>query len=242
VKNSIPSVIDTSHLHQPPKGRQNNRVQPSYSDTARGHDHNEKDSDVTRPTAAKTATQQTRPRTVSSHGSQVNPTQQTDPVIPPSEGAMSGLATMKSKLARIDKEREKIMYGQQKVKDDVSEMTDTFTKTSGDMVNFRKDLSDLSESFGRQMQELKEMMSSLINSRLVPKRGSPKRKKGKSSGTEHGSSLDETGLRPPIHASKSWDSMCESDGDNQRKQRLVLPAISNGNSATSVLVGTGVYS
>jgi hypothetical protein len=27
VKNPIPSVIDTSHLHQPPKGRQNyNRV------------------------------------------------------------------------------------------------------------------------------------------------------------------------------------------------------------------------
>jgi hypothetical protein len=32
VKNSIPSIIDTSHLHQPPKGRQNNRLQPSYSD------------------------------------------------------------------------------------------------------------------------------------------------------------------------------------------------------------------
>jgi hypothetical protein len=37
VKNSIPSVIDTSHLHQPPKGRNNyNRSQPSYSDIARG--------------------------------------------------------------------------------------------------------------------------------------------------------------------------------------------------------------
>jgi hypothetical protein len=33
VRNPIPSVIDTSHLHQPPKGRKNyNRVQPSYSD------------------------------------------------------------------------------------------------------------------------------------------------------------------------------------------------------------------
>jgi hypothetical protein len=28
VKTKIPTVIDTSHLHQPPKGRQNNRVQP----------------------------------------------------------------------------------------------------------------------------------------------------------------------------------------------------------------------
>jgi hypothetical protein len=37
VKNPIMSVIDTSHLHQPPKGRKNsNRVQPSYSDIARG--------------------------------------------------------------------------------------------------------------------------------------------------------------------------------------------------------------
>jgi hypothetical protein len=27
-KTMIPTVIDTSHLHQPPKGRQNNRVQP----------------------------------------------------------------------------------------------------------------------------------------------------------------------------------------------------------------------
>jgi hypothetical protein len=121
-------------------------------------------------------------------------------------------------------------------------MTDSFMKMSGDMVNLRKDLSDLSESAGQQMQELKEMMSSLINSRLVPTERSPKRKKGKSSGTEHGSSSDETGSCPPIHASKSWDSMCESDGDNQRKQRLVRPAIANVNSATSVLVGTDVYS
>jgi hypothetical protein len=52
---------------------------------------------------------------------------------------------------------------------------------SGDVVNLPKDLSDLSESVGRQMKELKEMMSLLINSRTIPSRGSPKRKKGKSS-------------------------------------------------------------
>jgi hypothetical protein len=64
VKNPIPSIIDTSHLHQPPKGRQNyNRVKPSYSDIARGRGHNENDSDVTGPTAAETATQHTKPRT-----------------------------------------------------------------------------------------------------------------------------------------------------------------------------------
>jgi hypothetical protein len=92
------------------------------------------------------------------------------------------------------------------------------------------------------MKELKEMMSSLINSRTIPSRGSPKSKKGKSSGTEHGSSSEETGSRNNIHASKSWDSMlCESDGYNHRKQRLARPAISNDNSATSVLEGTDVY-
>jgi hypothetical protein len=120
-------------------------------------------------------------------------------------------------------------------------MTDSFTKISGDMVNLRKDLSDLSESVGRQMKELKEMMSLLINSRLIPARGSPKRKKGNSSGNEHGSSSDKTGTRPPIHASKSWDSMCESDGENHLKQRVARSAIANDNSATSVLVGTDVY-
>jgi hypothetical protein len=41
------------------------------------------------------------------------------------------------------------------IKDDVSEMTDSFTKMSGDMVNLRKYLSDLSESVVRQMKELK---------------------------------------------------------------------------------------
>jgi hypothetical protein len=120
-------------------------------------------------------------------------------------------------------------------------MTDSFTKMSGDMVNLRKHLSDLSESVGRKMKELKEIMSSLINSRTIPLRGSPKRKKGKSIETEHGSSSDETGSRKHIHASKSWDSMCESDGDNHRKQRLARPDISNDNSVTSVLVGTDVY-
>jgi hypothetical protein len=84
VKNYIPSAIDTSHLHQPPKGRHNNRVHPSYSDIYRGHGHNENDSDVTSPTAAETATQQTRPRTVPSPGSQFSPTQQTFPASLPS--------------------------------------------------------------------------------------------------------------------------------------------------------------
>jgi hypothetical protein len=155
VKNSIPSIIDTSHLHQPPKGRQNNKVQPFYCDIARGHGRPDNDSDVTSPTAAETATQQTRQRTATSHGPQVSPTQQDGPNRLPSEGARSGLANMKRKLAEIDKEREKFINSQQKIKDDVSEMTDSSTKMSGDMVNLRKDLSDLSEIVGRQMKELK---------------------------------------------------------------------------------------
>jgi hypothetical protein len=85
------------------------------------------------------------------------------------------------------------------------------------------------------------MMSSLINSRTIPSVGSPKSKKGKSSGTEHGSSSDETGSRNQSHASKSWDSMVESDGDNHHKQRLAQTAIANDNSASSVLEGTDVY-
>jgi hypothetical protein len=245
VKSPIPSVIDTSHLHQPPKGRQNsNRVQPSYSDIARGHGHNENenenDSDVTGPTAAETATQHTKQKTASSPGPQVIPTQQAIPASLSSEGAMSGLANVKRKLAEIDKEREKNIVSRQKIKDDVSEMTDSFTKMSGEMVNLRKDLSDLSGSVGRQMKELKEMMSSLINSRTIPSRGSPKRKKGKSSGTEHGSSSDETGSRNQIHSLKSWDSMCALDGDKNHKQCLARQAIANDNSATSV-EGTDVY-
>jgi hypothetical protein len=98
-------------------------------------------------------------------------------------------------------------------------MTDSLTKMSGDIVNLRKDLSDLSESVGQQMKELKEIMSSLINNSTLPSRGLSKRGKGKSSGAEHGSSSDETGSRKHIHASKSWDSMCESDDDNYRNQR-----------------------
>jgi hypothetical protein len=152
VKNPIPSVIDTSHLHQPPKVRNNsNCVQPSYSDIARGHGPNENDSDVTGPTAAETATQHTKQKPAPSPGPQVSPTQQTGPASPSSEGAMSGLANVKRNLAEIYKEREKIIFSQQKIKDDVSEMTDSFTKMSGDMVNLRKDLSDLSESVGQKM-------------------------------------------------------------------------------------------
>jgi hypothetical protein len=242
VKNSIPSVIDTSHLHQPPKGRRNfNCVQPSYSDIARGCGTNENDSDITGPTAAETTTQQTKHKPAPSPGPQVSPDQQASPVSISSEGAMSGIANMRRKLAEIDKEREKIIVCQQKKKDDVSEMTDSFTKMSGDMVDLRKDLSDQSESVGRKMKELKEMMSLLINSSTLPLRGWSKRKKGKFSGTEHGSSSDEIGSRKHIHASKSWDSMCESDDDNHRKQRSARPAIANDNSATSVREGTDVY-
>jgi hypothetical protein len=62
---------------------------------------------------------------------------------------MSSLANVKRKLAEIDKEREKNILSQQKIMDDVSEMTDSLTKMSGDMVNLRKDLSHSSESVGR---------------------------------------------------------------------------------------------
>jgi hypothetical protein len=205
------------------------------------HGPNENDSDVTGPTAAETATQQTKHKPAPSPGPQVSLTQQPSPASPSSECAMSGLANVKHKLAEIYKEREKCMFSQQKIKDDVSEMTDSFTKMSGDMVNLRKDLSDLSESVWRQMKELKEMMSSLINNSTLPSRGSSKRKKGKSSGTEHGSSSDETGSRKHIHASKSWNSMCESDDDKHRKQRSARPSIANDNSATSVREGTDMY-
>jgi hypothetical protein len=83
VRNTIPTVIDTSHLHQPPKGRQNNRVRPSYSDITRGHGHADNDSDVTIPTATETATQQTRPRTIPSPRSQGSTTQQVGLASPP---------------------------------------------------------------------------------------------------------------------------------------------------------------
>jgi hypothetical protein len=109
VKTTIPTVINTSHLHQPPKGRHNNRVQPSYSHIARGNGHTGNDSYVTSPTAAETVTQQTRPKTVPSPRSQGSPTRQAGLASPPppSEGAMSGLANMKRKLEEIDKELEK---------------------------------------------------------------------------------------------------------------------------------------
>jgi hypothetical protein len=61
---------------------------------------------------------------------------------------MSFLANMKRKLAEIYKDQEKFINIQQKIKDNVSEMTDSFTKMSGDMVNLRKYLSDLSKSVG----------------------------------------------------------------------------------------------
>jgi hypothetical protein len=123
-------------------------------------------------------------------GPRKSPRQQAGPTNPPPppprEGAMSGLANMKHKLAEIYQERDKFINSQHKIKDDVSERTESFTKISGNMVNLRKDLSDLSESFGRKMKELKGVMASLINSRPAPTMGSPKRKKGKSSVTENG--------------------------------------------------------
>jgi hypothetical protein len=89
----------------------------------------------------------------------VSPTQQTGPAIPSSEGTISGLANVKRKLTDRDKARKKFIFSQQKIKDDMSEMTDLFTNMSGNMVNLRKYVSDLSESVGQKMKELKEMMS-----------------------------------------------------------------------------------
>jgi hypothetical protein len=65
---------------------------------------------------------------------------------------MSGLANTKRNLEVIDKERERFINSQQKIKNDVSEITVSFTKMSGYMVNLRKDLSDLSESIGQKMK------------------------------------------------------------------------------------------
>jgi hypothetical protein len=96
------------------------------------------------------------------------------------------------------------------------------------MVNLRKDLSDLSESVGRQMKELKEMMSSLINISTLPSRGSSKRKKGKSSGTEHGSSSDETGYASILMLQNHGITcvnlmMITIESSAQREQLLLLP-------------------
>jgi hypothetical protein len=66
--------------------------------------------------------QHTKQKPAPSPGPQV--TQQTGPTSPSIEGAMSGLANVKRKLVEIDKERETFMFSQQKIKDDVSEMTD----------------------------------------------------------------------------------------------------------------------
>jgi hypothetical protein len=79
VKATIPTEIYTAHLHQPPKIRQNNHVRPSYSDISRGHGHADNDSEVTSPTVASTATQQTRPSPVSKE----IPQHHADPTSPP---------------------------------------------------------------------------------------------------------------------------------------------------------------
>jgi hypothetical protein len=105
---------------------------------------------------------------------------------------------VKRKLSEIDKEREKNIFSEQNIEQDMSEMTDSFTKMSGDMVNLRKDLSDLSESVGRQMQQLKEMMSSLLNNSTLPSRGLSKRERGSPVEPNTGHHL-----KRPDHASMS---------------------------------------
>jgi hypothetical protein len=52
LKATIPTEINTSHLHQPPNSRENNGMQPSYSDIDRGHGHTNNESEVTSLTAA----------------------------------------------------------------------------------------------------------------------------------------------------------------------------------------------
>jgi hypothetical protein len=66
VKATLPTEIDTAHLHHPPKSRQNTHVQPSYSDIACGHGHVDNDSEVTSPTDADNDI----PQTLSSHVTQ----------------------------------------------------------------------------------------------------------------------------------------------------------------------------
>jgi hypothetical protein len=67
----------------------------------------------------------------------------------------------------------------------MSKMTKYFTKMSGYMVNIRKYMTDLSESFDRKMKEIRGMMSLIINSKPVATCRSPKCKKGKSNGADN---------------------------------------------------------
>jgi hypothetical protein len=79
VKATIPTEIDTAHLHQPPKSRKNNHAQPSYIDISRSHGHADNYGEVTSPIASKTATQQTRPSPMTQESLQ----QHADPNTPP---------------------------------------------------------------------------------------------------------------------------------------------------------------
>jgi hypothetical protein len=82
-KATIPTGIDTAHLHQPPKISKNNHVQPSYIYIAHGHRHPDNDSAVLSPTAAETVTQQTQPRPAPHPMSQGSPTQKAGTTSPP---------------------------------------------------------------------------------------------------------------------------------------------------------------
>jgi hypothetical protein len=92
----------------------------------------------------------TAPETVASSTSSIRNTNDNEDA--------NGMKQLKLKLAEIDKERSQFKTQQQKVKDDVSTLTQSMTKMGGNILNIRQDMAKLNQ----QLHEIKLLLKQNI--------------------------------------------------------------------------------
>jgi chromosome segregation ATPase len=152
-------------------------------------------------TGPKTATASTAPKTADSSTSSISNTNKNE--------FENGMQQLKRKLAEIDQEWSQFKTQQQKVKDDVSTLTQSMNKMGGDILNIRQDTAKLNQ----QLHEITLLLKQNIGQALKfgePRIKSPPRKRRGKKDMNSFSSNDES--------FGSWASDSESEEEKRKSQ------------------------
>jgi predicted ATP-dependent protease len=106
--------------------------------------------------------------------------------VPPRlEGAVSGLALLQRKMEEIDLERKKFQAEQAKLSEILDTMLSSFTRLRDEMITMRKDMTQLSTMFRKEISDFKRILLAQNGTQI----SSPRRKRVTRASSKEESSL-----------------------------------------------------
>jgi hypothetical protein len=186
---AVPAVETDKTMNAPPP-RSIRNVQVSYSAISQKN------------TGPKTvATASTAPETSESSTSSISNTNDNEDD--------NGMQQLKRRLAEIDLERSHFKTQQQKVKDDVSTLTQLMNKMGDDILNIQQDMAKLNQQLHEITLLLKQNIGQAGKFGEPTIKSPPRKRRGKKDTNSFSSNEERFG---------SWASDCESEEEKRKNQ------------------------